>query len=103
VFAPDYENLVLWFFVVFSLCIVGKDWAVGARHGGRSGLPTEAPGHAGSRRSFLLQLRLVLERLKIHLMLAKEVQAFNRARSFYRITELTFDVSRQNEGWLKSM
>jgi hypothetical protein len=46
---------------------------------------------------------LTLERLKIHLLLAKEVQAFNRVRTFYRITELTVAVSRQNEGWLKSM
>lgn len=82
--------------------------------GAGAGIPGKAPGerprYSGEetpgityRASFLLQLRLTLERLKIHLLLAKEVQAFNRARTFYRITELTVAVSRQNEGWLKSM
>ena len=41
-----------------------------------------------NRAEVLLRLRLVLERLKIHLMLAKEVQAFNRVQMFYRITEI---------------
>lgn len=54
------------------------------------------------RSRLLLELRNTLERLKIHLVLAKEVQAFNKPRSFYRATEMAVGVSRQNEGWLKS-
>ena len=55
------------------------------------------------RSALLIELRNTLERLKIHLILAKEVQAFNRARTFYQATEMAVAVSRQNEGWLKSM
>ena len=55
------------------------------------------------RRAVLLRLRLVLERIKIHLMLAREVQAFNRTKSFFHATGLIVDVSRQNEGWLRSV
>jgi len=54
------------------------------------------------RGKLLLELRNDLERLKIHLVLAKEVQAFNKTRAFSRATEMTVEVSRQNEGWLKS-
>ncbi len=66
------------------------------------GLVAEANSTA-DRKAVLLRLRLVLERIKIHLVLAKEVQAFGRARTFYRITELAVDISRQNEGWLRSL
>ena len=55
-----------------------------------------------NRGGILMHLRSVMERLKIHLFLAKELQAFNRARTFYRIMEMTVAVSRQNEGWLRS-
>ena len=50
----------------------------------------------------LLRLRVRLERIKIHLMLAKEVNAFNRARSFYHASEMAVSVSKQNEGWIRS-
>ena len=55
------------------------------------------------RRALLMELRNTLERLKIHLVLAKEVQAFHKARAFYQVSEMVVAVSRQNEGWLKSM
>ena len=51
----------------------------------------------------LLQLRRLLEKIKIHLMLAREVQAFNKKKSFFTATDLVVDVSRQNEGWLRSV
>ena len=66
------------------------------------GLVAEA-NSTRDRLTLLLRLRFVLERLKIHFMLAKEVQAFQRARTFYRITEMAVDASRQNEGWLRSV
>lgn len=50
----------------------------------------------------LMKLRFLLERIKIHLMIAREVKAFNQKRSFLTATELVVNVSRQNEGWLKS-
>jgi hypothetical protein len=50
----------------------------------------------------LLKLRLVLERIKIHLVLAREVRAYPTRESFGRAAELAVEVSRQNEGWLKS-
>ena len=55
------------------------------------------------RRPLLLELRMKLERIKVHLVIAKEAQAFPRARSFFKATELVVAVSRQNEGWLKSL
>ena len=54
------------------------------------------------RRELLIELRNTLERMKIHLVLAKEVQAFNKPRAFYQATEMVIAVSRQNEGWIKS-
>lgn len=50
----------------------------------------------------LIKLRLVLERIKIHLVLAREVRAYPARDSFGRAAELVVEVSRQNEGWLKS-
>ncbi len=55
-----------------------------------------------NRSALLLQLRRLLERIKIHLMLAKEVRAFNKSKTFFSATDLVVDVSRQNEGWLRS-
>jgi hypothetical protein len=54
------------------------------------------------RREALLRLRLILERIKIHLMLAREVRAFHNGNSFGHAAGLVVDVSRQNEGWLRS-
>jgi len=50
----------------------------------------------------LLGLRLVLERIKIHLMIAREVRAYQSPHAFARATEMTVDLCRQNEGWIKS-
>jgi len=57
---------------------------------------------SSARREVLLKLRNFLERIKIHLMLAREVQAFNSKNAFSQATQLVIDLSRQNEGWLKS-
>jgi hypothetical protein len=50
----------------------------------------------------LLELRNLLERIKIHLMLAREVQAFNSKNSFVQAAQMVVELSRQNEGWLKT-
>ena len=52
---------------------------------------------------YLLELRLLLERIKIHLILAREIKAFNQKRSFLTASEMVVNISRQNEGWLKSV
>ena len=64
-----------------------------------------SPGEPSSnleRREVLLKLRTLLERIKIHLMIAREVKAFNNKNSFVQATEMVADLCRQNEGWLKS-
>jgi len=55
------------------------------------------------REGLLLELRQVLERIKIHLVLAREVQAFSHKEQFAQATRLVVEVSRQNEGWLRSV
>lgn len=50
----------------------------------------------------LLNLRITLEKIKIHLVIAKEVKAFHKPNSFLQLAEKVVNVSRQNEGWLKS-
>ncbi len=50
----------------------------------------------------LLRLRVLLERIKIHLVIAREVKAFNKPKTFLQLAEKVVNVSRQNEGWLKS-
>lgn len=63
-----------------------------------------APGSAScagaTRREVLLKLRNLLERIKIHFMVAHEVRAFNNKNSFVQATELVVDLCRQNENWL---
>jgi len=54
------------------------------------------------RRAVLLKLRVLLERIKIHLVIAREVRAFHSRNSFSQATELAVDLCRQNEGWIKS-
>lgn len=54
------------------------------------------------RRGLLLKLRTQLERIKVHLMLAREVRAFHSGNSFSQATELVVELCRQNEGWIKS-
>ena len=53
--------------------------------------------------TMLLNLRMILESIKIHLILAREVRAYPSRDSFGRAAELVVDVSRQNEGWIKSV
>ncbi len=48
------------------------------------------------RREMLLRLRVQLERIKIHLMIAREVKAFARPKTFLQIAERIVNVSRQN-------
>ena len=65
------------------------------------GLIVEANSRT-DRGEVLMRLRFLLERIKIHLMLAREVKAFQNRAAFSQATELIVDLSRQNEGWLKS-
>ena len=50
----------------------------------------------------LMRLRVLLERIKIHLVIAREVKAFHKPKTFLQLAEKVVNVSRQNEGWLKS-
>ena len=50
----------------------------------------------------LLQLRQDLEALQVLLRIAKEVRAFANFNSYAYAANLVVDLSRQNEGWLKS-
>jgi len=50
----------------------------------------------------LMKLRTLLERIKIHLMLAREVKAFQSRNAFGQATEIVVDLCRQNEGWIRS-
>ena len=50
----------------------------------------------------LLKLRMLLERIKIHLVIAREVKAFHSRNSFSQATEIVVELCRQNEGWIKS-
>jgi hypothetical protein len=55
------------------------------------------------RQPVLFKLRVLLERIKIHLIIAREVKAFNNRSSFGQAAEMIVDLCRQNEGWIKSM
>jgi len=55
------------------------------------------------RQPVLLRLRILFERIKIHLMLAREVKAFHNTNSFGQAVELIVDLCRQNEGWIRSV
>ena len=50
----------------------------------------------------LLKLRELLEGLKLTIRLCKEVRAFNSFKSFQVAINQVIDISKQNEGWLKS-
>ena len=52
--------------------------------------------------SALMRLRVLLERIKIHLVIARETKAFHKPNTFLQLAEKVVNVSRQNEGWLKS-
>jgi len=51
----------------------------------------------------LFELREHLEKIKLTIRLCKEVKAFNNFNSFQVAFNLVSDISRQNEGWLKSL
>lgn len=61
-----------------------------------------AGGAVSRRHAVLLQLRVLLEKIKIHLVIAKEVQAYHSRNSFVQATEMAVDLCRQNEGWIRS-
>ncbi|MDI6757804.1 MAG: four helix bundle protein [Endomicrobiia bacterium] len=54
------------------------------------------------KKATLLEVRDKLEELKILARLAKEVKAFSSFNSFEHFVKELVDVSRQNEGWLRS-
>ena len=51
----------------------------------------------------LLELRELLEEMKLTLHLCKEIKAFNNFNSFHVAINHVIDISRQNEGWIKSL
>ena len=51
----------------------------------------------------LHELRERLEELKIVIRISKEVQAFKKFQSFQYAIEGVVSVSKQNEGWIKSL
>jgi hypothetical protein len=51
----------------------------------------------------LLALREQLEELLVIIRIGKEVKAFKSFRSFQFIVEEVIAISRQNEGWIRSM
>ena len=55
------------------------------------------------RINILIELRDKLEKLKLILRLCKEVKAFNNFKSFHIAFNHVIDISKQNEGWIKSL
>ncbi len=51
----------------------------------------------------LLELRQLLEQIKLCLRLCREVKAFNNFNSFQVAINYVIDIIRQNEGWIKSL
>jgi len=51
----------------------------------------------------LQQLRDTVEELKVTMRIGKEVKAYNNFNTFKRLIEEVLSLSRQSEGWLKSM
>lgn len=51
----------------------------------------------------LIRLRDGLERVLVLLRLAKEVKAFKSFQAYQHAAELVVTISRQNEGWIKSV
>ena len=51
----------------------------------------------------LLALRDTIEEFKVTLRICKEVKAFKNFNSFKHAIEEAISLSRQNEGWIKSM
>ncbi len=55
------------------------------------------------RLATLLALRYSLEELMVCLRITKELQVFKSLNSFVYALDLTLQLSRQNEGWIKSL
>ncbi len=51
----------------------------------------------------LLELREELEQIKLAIRLCKEVKAFHNFKSFQVAINHVIDISKQNEGWIKSL
>ncbi|MFN3480895.1 MAG: four helix bundle protein [Thermodesulfovibrionales bacterium] len=51
----------------------------------------------------LFELRDTIEELKVTLKISKEVKAFKNFASFKHAIEDAISLSRQNEGWIKSV
>ncbi len=51
----------------------------------------------------LLELREELEETKLAVRLCKEVKAFHNFNSFQVAINHVIDISKQNEGWIKSL
>ncbi len=56
-----------------------------------------------NKEPILLELREELEQLKLTTRLCKEVKAFHSFKSFQVAINRIIDISKQNEGWLKSL
>ncbi|HOW77682.1 MAG TPA: hypothetical protein P5102_17655, partial [Candidatus Competibacteraceae bacterium] len=58
---------------------------------------------ARDKQADLLRLRERLEALLVLMRLAKEVRAFKSFNAYVHAVEIVGSVSRQNEGWLRSV
>jgi hypothetical protein len=58
---------------------------------------------ARDKQADLLRLRERLEALLVLMRLAKEVRAFKSFAAYVHVVEMVGSVSRQNEGWLRSV
>jgi len=56
-----------------------------------------------NKQPVLLELREVLEQTKLSVRLCRELKAFNKFKSFQVAINHVIDISRQNEGWLRSL
>ena len=56
-----------------------------------------------NRKEILIKLRILLEKIKIRLIIAKELKAFNNKNSFFYALNSIVEISKQNEGWIKSV
>ena len=51
----------------------------------------------------LTELRDMIEQLKVTIIICKEVKAFKSFKSFQNAAEAAVNLSRQSEGWIKSL
>ena len=56
-----------------------------------------------NKHTTLTMLRDTIEELKVTLRICKEVKAFKNFDSFQHAIEETISMSRQNEGWIRSV